>query len=71
MKIESTLVAKVLMLTYDSAKDKYYLDILTNGKQNTVTFYGEFALEEYLREAWNFDIEQINQLYSEMHTILY
>lgn len=60
-----------IKLTYDSTKDKYYLDILSNGQANTVTFYGEYALEEHLRDTFNFNTEQINKLYSEMRTITY
>lgn len=60
-----------IKLTYDTAKDKYYLDMYSGKQTETVTFYGEFALEEYLRSNLFFETEQINQLYSEMHEITY
>ena len=53
-----------IQLTYDAAKDKYYLDIFAYRQSNTETFYGEYALEEYLRNDLCFDSEQINKLYS-------
>lgn len=60
-----------IKLTYDTAKDKYYLDIYSEKQTETVTFYGEYALEEYLRDVFNFDLAQINNLYSEMRQIEY
>lgn len=60
-----------IKLTYDTAKDKYYLDISTDKQTETVTFYGKYALEEYLRDVFNFDFAQINNLYSEMRQIQY
>ena len=60
-----------IKLTYDTAKDKYYLDIHSKKETETVTFYGEYALEEYLRDVFNFDLVQINNLYSEMCQIEY
>ncbi|MBR2526163.1 hypothetical protein IKE67_06815 [bacterium] len=60
-----------IKLTYDTAKDKYYLDIYSDKQTETVTFYGEYALEEYLRDVFNFDLAQINNLYSQMRQIEY
>ena len=60
-----------IKLTYDTAKDKYYLDIHSEKQTETVTFYGEYALEEYLRDVFNFNLAQINNLYSEMRQIKY
>lgn len=71
MDIKSDIDNKKIKLTYDAAKDKYYLDIFTYRQSNTETFYGEYALEEYLRNDLCFDSEQINKLYSEMHQIVY
>ncbi len=60
-----------IKLTYDTAKDKYYLDIHSGKQTETVSFYGEYALEEYLRDVFDFDIAQINNLYFEMRQIEY
>lgn len=60
-----------IKLTYDTAKDKYYLDIYSDKKTKTVTFYGEYALEEYLRDNFDFDTEKINKLYTDMRQIKY
>lgn len=60
-----------IKLTYDSAKDKYYLDMYSDKQTKTVTFYGEYALEEYLRDDFNFDLANINNLYSKMRQIEY
>lgn len=60
-----------IKLTYDTAKDKYYLDIHSGKQTDTVTFYGEYALEEYLRVNFDFDTEKINKLYTDMRQIKY
>mgnify|MGYP003571539093 CR=1 FL=1 len=60
-----------IKLTYDTAKDKYYLDVYSEKQTETVTFYGEYALEEYLRDNFDFDAEKINKLYSKMRQIEY
>ena len=60
-----------IKLTYDTAKDKYYLDIHSGKQTDTVTFYGEYALEEYLRANFDFDTEKINKLYTDMRQIKY
>ena len=69
--IKSVIKTKEIKLSYDSPKDKYYLDYLLNEQLKTETFYGEYALEEYLSNVLNFNTEDINQLYSEMNLILY
>lgn len=71
MDTKSDIDNKKIQLTYDAAKDKYYLDIFAYRQSNTETFYGEYALEEYLRNDLCFDSEQINKLYSEMHEVVY
>ena len=60
-----------IKLTYDTAKDKYYLDVYSKKQTETVTFYGEYALEEYLRDNFDFDTEKINKLYADMNQIKY
>ena len=60
-----------IKLTYDTAKDKYYLDIHSGKQTDTVTFYGEYALEEYLRDNFDFDAKKINKLYTDMSQIKY
>lgn len=60
-----------IKLTYDTAKDKYYLDMYSDKQTKTVTFYGGYALEEYLRDNFNFDTKKVNKLYSEMSQIEY
>ena len=37
------------------------------GEWITETFYGEYALEEYLRDTWNFSQEQIQELYNSVY----
>lgn len=52
-------------IEYDSSKDKYYLS--KNNGELIKTFYGEWALEEYLKTNWNFTEEQIKELYNSMY----
>jgi len=68
-EIKSGLSTKEFVLTYDRAKDKYYLDQCAYGEMWTDTFYGEWALEEYLRDRWQFSQEQINSLYGSMEEV--
>lgn len=50
-------------LCYDSSKDKYYLD-----KENeSFTFYGDWALSEYLRDEYDFNEEQIQEAISKIY----
>ena len=66
-ELKSGLSTKEFTLDYDSAKDKYYLNCLAYGEWITQTFYGEWALEEYLKTNWNFTEEQIKELYNSMY----
>lgn len=68
-EIKSGIATKEFVLTYDRPKDKYYLDQCAYGEMWTETFYGEYALEEYLRDRWQFSQEQINELYSNMQEV--
>jgi len=68
-EIKSGVATKQFVLTYDRAKDKYYLDICAYGDFWTQTFYGEWALEEYLRDSWDFEQEQISGLYGCMEEV--
>lgn len=64
MEVKSGLSTKEFTLDYDNAKDKYYLSCVAYGECVTETFYGEYALEEYLRDTWDFSQEQIQELYN-------
>lgn len=61
-EITSGIATKEFTLNYDGAKDKYYLDICAYGDLWTETFYGKWALFEYLRQTWQFSDKQINKL---------
>lgn len=67
MEVKSSVGTKEFTLDYDAAKDKYYLNCIAYGEWITETFYGEWALEEYLRDTWNFTQEQIQELYNSMY----
>lgn len=63
---------KEFNLCYDTPKDKYYLDICTNGNwEDAKTFYGDWALTEYLRDFYGFNDNQIYTLYSHTNQISY
>lgn len=61
-EITSGIATKEFTLNYDKAKDKYYLDICAYGDLWTETFYGKWALFEYLKDMWGFSNKQINKL---------
>jgi hypothetical protein len=67
MEVKSEFSTKEFTLDYDSAKDKYYLSCVAYGEWITKTFYGEYALEEYLRDTWNFSQKQIQELYNSVY----
>lgn len=62
MEVKSSISTKEFTLDYDRTKDKYYLSVVAFGEWITETFYGSWALEEYLRDSWNFTNEQIEEL---------
>ena len=62
LEVKSGLSTKEFTLDYDSAKDKYYLSAIAYGEWITETFYGDYALKEYLRDTWSFTEAQINEL---------
>ena len=64
LETKSGLSTQEFTLDYDSAKDKYYLSVIAYGEWITETFYGTWALEEYLRDTWHFSNEQIQELYA-------
>lgn len=67
MEVKSSISTKEFTLDYDRAKDKYYLSIVAFGEWITETFYGSWALEEYLRDSWSLTNEQIEELKSKAY----
>lgn len=68
-EIKSGVATKEFTLDYDSQKDKYYLNICAYGELWMETFYGDYALKEYLRTDWNFEDKQINELLEKVNYI--
>ena len=60
-EIKSGIATKEFSLDYDSLKDKFYLTVCAYGESFNETFFGEWALTEYLRSEWSFEDEQINE----------
>ena len=69
LQIKNGLASKEFTLDHDELKDKYYLNICAYGDFWTETFFGGYALEEYLRTEWNFEDEQIQELYTKVNKI--
>ena len=67
MEVKSGFSTKEFTLDYDSTKNKYYLSCVAHGEWITETFYGEYALEEYLRDTWDFSQKQIQELYNSVY----
>lgn len=67
MEVKSSISTKEFTLDYDRTKDKYYLSIVAFGEWITETFYGSWALEEYLRDSWSLTNEQIEELKSKAY----
>lgn len=68
-EIKSGVSTKEFTLDYDSTKDKYYLNICAYGELWTESFFGDYALKEYLRTDWNFEDEQIKGLLNNINLI--
>lgn len=69
MEITSGIATKEFTLDYDSTKDKYYLNICAYGELWTETFFGDYALKEYLQADWQFENRQIEELLSKINYI--
>lgn len=68
-EIKSGLSSKEFTLDYDELKDKYYLNICAYGELWTKSFFGDYALKEYLYNTWNFNEDQIAELMSKINLI--
>ncbi len=68
-EIKSGAATKEFTLDYDRLKDKYYLNICAYGEMWTETFFGDYALKEYLRDMWQFSDEQLNELLNKVNEI--
>lgn len=51
-----------IKLEYDSTKDKYYVETITG----LLTFYGDYALKEHLRDIYNFRDEDIEEIMNQL-----
>lgn len=68
-EIKSGISTKEFTLDYDGVKDKYYLNICAYGDLWTESFFGDYALKEYLRTEWDFEDEQIKELLQKVNYI--
>ena len=67
LKIKSGITTKEFTLDYDSMKDKFYLSVRAYVDLRKETFFGEWALTEYLRSEWDFNDEQIKELLNNVY----
>ena len=53
-------------ITYQSDKDKFYIDYIYNNKRTTLTFYNTYSILEYLTNNLFMNYDDANNLINEV-----